>query len=68
MKSTKAMQVEGCGVVVQVTTQQRNIDGTNSIAEAVTFVPGAVIVEEIGAEGNITERCLCDRKQLVQPY
>lgn len=41
MKSTKAMEIEGVGCVVQVTTQQ----GDN-IAEALTFVPG-VKIEEI---------------------
>lgn len=44
MKSTKAMQVSG-GCVVQVTTQQRNPDGSYAVAEALAFVPGAVIVE-----------------------
>ena len=38
MKSTKAMEV-GSGCLVQVTTQQRNPDGSYAIAEAVTFVP-----------------------------
>jgi hypothetical protein len=46
MKSTKAMQIDGIGCVVQVTTQQ----GDN-IAEALTFVPG-VKVEEI-YEGDV---------------
>lgn len=41
MKSTKAMQIDGVGCVVQITTQQ----GEN-IAEALTFVPGVVIVED----------------------
>ena len=41
MKSTKAMEIEGVGCVVQVTTQQ----GDN-VAEAVTFVPGVRIEEE----------------------
>tara|TARA_R110000744_G_scaffold89898_9_gene174749 strand:- start:498 stop:788 length:291 start_codon:yes stop_codon:yes gene_type:complete len=45
MKSTKAMQTPS-GCVVQVTTQQKNIDGTYSVAEALTFVPGAVIVDD----------------------
>lgn len=41
MKSTKAIQTpHGC--VVQVTTQQRNIDGT----EALTFVPGVVLAAD----------------------
>lgn len=42
MKSTKAMQTtQGC--VVQVTTQQKNIDGSYSVAEALTFVPHVMI-------------------------
>jgi hypothetical protein len=45
MKSTKAMEIAGIGCVVQVTTQQRNPDGSYSVAEALTFVPGAYIVE-----------------------
>jgi len=45
MKSTKAMTV-GNGCVVQVTTQQRNKDGTYAVAEALTYVPGASIVED----------------------
>ena len=45
MKSCKGMQVEGGGVVVQVTTQYNNPDGTKSIAEALTFVPNVRIVE-----------------------
>lgn len=38
MKSTKALQL-GNGCLVQVTTQQRNPDGSWSIAEALTFAP-----------------------------
>jgi hypothetical protein len=45
MKSTKAMEVQG-GCVVQVTTHQRNHDGTNSVAEAITFVPGVKIADD----------------------
>lgn len=44
MKSTKAMQA-GNSVVVQVTTQQRNPDGSYSIAEALTTVANSVITE-----------------------
>lgn len=45
MKSAKAMEtLHGC--VVQVTTQQKNIDGTYSLAEALTFVPGVKIVDD----------------------
>jgi len=46
MKSTKAMQIRGgAGCVVQVTTQQRNPDGSYAVAEALTFVPGVYIVD-----------------------
>ncbi|GMR15857.1 MAG: hypothetical protein BMS9Abin31_0151 [Gammaproteobacteria bacterium] len=51
MKSSKAMEVPG-GCVVQVTTQQRNPDGSYSVAEALTFVPGVAI------EGDETGRKL----------
>lgn len=43
MKSTKALEVPG-GCVVQVTTQQRNDDGTYAVAEALSFVPGVRVV------------------------
>lgn len=42
MKSTKAMDV-GRGVVVQVTTQQKNPDGSYAIAEALSYVDGVSI-------------------------
>jgi len=45
MKSTKVMNVYG-GCVVQVTTQQRNHDGTYAVAEALTFVPNNHIIVE----------------------
>ena len=45
MKSTKAMQTPS-GCVVQVTTQQRNIDLTYSVAEALTFVPGVKVADD----------------------
>ena len=45
MKSTKACQVEH-GCLVQVTTQQRNIDGSYAVAEALTYVPGVQIVDD----------------------
>ena len=44
MKSTKAMDV-GNGCIVQVTTQQRNPDGTFAVAEALTYVPGVTILD-----------------------
>ena len=47
MKSTKAMEIAGVGVVVQVTTQQ----GDN-VAEALQFIPGAVIIPIDGNKEN----------------
>ena len=46
MKSTKAMEIPDVGCVVQVTTQQRSGDGW-AIAEAVCFVQGVKIVDDI---------------------
>ena len=51
MKSTKAMQVDGVGCVIQVTTQQ----GDN-IAEALTTMLGTKIEETKNSEGIITSR------------
>lgn len=45
MKSTKALPVVEIGCLVQVTTQQKNPDGSYSLAEAVTFVPDVEIRE-----------------------
>ena len=39
MKSTKVCNVPG-GCIVQVTTQQKNPDGSYAVAEALTYVPG----------------------------
>lgn len=47
MKSTKAMEVAGVGVMVQVTTQQ----GDN-VAEALQLIPGAVIIPIDGNKEN----------------
>lgn len=45
MKSTKVCNV-GNDCIVQVTTQQRNPDGSYAIAEALTFVPNANLDKE----------------------
>lgn len=50
MKSTKAMQIPGRGCIVQVTTQQKNRDGSYSIAEALTFVPDCIIAPDESTE------------------
>jgi len=58
MKSTKAMDT-GAGSLVQVTTQQRNPDGSYSVAEAVTFAPGIGVVELSAKDTNeVTARSL----------
>jgi hypothetical protein len=54
MKSTKAMQA-GHSVVVQVTTQQRNANGSYSISDALTTVENAEIVE-IKENGEVIAR------------
>ena len=46
MKSTKAMAL-GNGCLVQVTTQQRNPDGSYAVAEALAFVPGSIVCNDI---------------------
>lgn len=42
LKSTKVCNVPG-GCIVQVSTQQRNPDGSYAVAEALTYVPGTHI-------------------------
>ena len=56
MKSCKAMEVPGCGVCIQVTTQQRNPDGSYAVAEAVTYVPGARVDTHRDESGKVIGR------------
>ncbi len=58
MKSTKCMEIEGLGCVVQTTTQQRNPDGSYALTDAVTFVPNAKIEVEKNENGDIIGRKL----------
>jgi hypothetical protein len=53
MKSTKAMEIEGVGCVVQVTTQQ----GDN-VSEALTFVPNVKIEESKDENDKVISRKL----------
>lgn len=47
MKSTKACELPGgIGCIVQVTTQQKGLDGTYAVAEALTYVPGVKIAND----------------------
>lgn len=56
MKSTKAMEIDGVGCLVQVTTQQRNPDGSYAVAEALTLIPNVHIVADInGGRKLITD-------------
>ena len=59
MKSTKAMPA-GNSVVVQVTTQQRNPDGSYSVAEALTTVHNAILAEFI-ENGVVVHRQIIER-------
>lgn len=58
MKSTKAMQIKGVGVVIQTTTQQ----GDN-ICDTTVFVPGCrivtetVLVDEVPTVSRSIEKC-----------
>lgn len=45
MKSTKVANVPG-GCIVQVTTQQKNPDGSYAVAEALSHVPGVHLDRE----------------------
>lgn len=56
MKSTKAMALPTGGAVVQVTTQQRNHDGSYSLAEAVTFVPNVAIEDDINGGRKLVRK------------
>jgi hypothetical protein len=61
MKSTKAMEVKG-GCLVQVTTQQRNPDGSYSLAEALAFVPGVEICCDIRMDEATDEQEIAGRR------
>lgn len=59
MKSTKAMSLPN-GVLVQVTTQQRNPDGSYAVAEALAFVPD-VCVKEVAGHNDGTGPVVTER-------
>lgn len=58
MKSTKAMEIEGVGCVVQTTTQQRNPDGSYALTDAVTFVPNCYIQATMNDKDEVISRKL----------
>lgn len=51
MKSTKAMEVHGLGVIVQASTQQGS-----QVAEALVFVPGASLEQVAGNHYRLVVR------------
>jgi len=53
MKSTKVLAIPGVGCIVQVTTQQRNPDGSYVVAEALTFVPGVKVISHAQNDDDI---------------
>lgn len=55
MKSTKAMRIPRVGCLVQVTTQQKNLDDGYSLAEAVIFVPGVTIADDENGGKKLTK-------------
>ena len=57
MKSTKAMPIAGMGCLVQVTTFHHD-EMCPGVAEAVTFVPGVVIEEQLDDKGQVIGRKL----------
>jgi len=64
MKSTKATQVpDGC--LVQVTTQQRNPDGSYAVAEAVTYIPGDIWIIPTLKDGEVVGRYLGTRDEYI---
>jgi hypothetical protein len=60
MKSTKAMPV-GTSVVIQVTTQQRNPDGSYSVAEALTTVDKVIVKEFLNPDDSVNARAIVNR-------
>lgn len=66
MKSTKAMEIPNVGCVVQVTTQQKNPDGSYAIAEAIEFVPHIRIKSQFDVDMNVIGRKLVSTRYVDQ--
>ncbi|GAV11483.1 hypothetical protein [Paenibacillus sp. NAIST15-1] len=52
MKSTKVCNLPN-GCLVQVSTQQKNVDGSYSVAEAITFVPDVKMIHFDGCNPRL---------------
>ena len=61
MKSTKAMEIESIGCVIQTTTQQRNPDGSYSLCDTTTFVKDVKISEQLNSDNEVISRKLKSR-------
>ena len=59
MKSTKAC-FTGLGCFVQVTTQQRNPDGSYAVAEALAYAPGICVVDLYDSGGTLKGRAFAE--------
>ena len=55
VRMVKAMQA-GKNIMILTSTQQRNPDGTYVVSEALSLVPGALIVEEKDANDVVINR------------
>lgn len=54
-KSCKAMEIPNCGCVINVSTQQIDANGCNSIAEALVFVPEVHIHTVYSPTGDVVD-------------
>lgn len=68
MKSTKAMEIPGVGVVLQVSTQQND-----NVAEALTYIPGVKIVSDVNGGKKLavmytTEELIAMQKEAMSVY
>lgn len=74
-KTVDVMEIPYSGCLIQVTTRQKNSDGSYSVAEALTFVPSVHIVEDendvISLEANNPAEPIMDMlsqlREMVEP-
>lgn len=52
MKSTKAMQIDNVGCVIQSSTERVDTEGKISVAECMVFVPACHVKEEFADDGT----------------
>ncbi len=54
MKSTKYLEIQGNGVILSISTQQRNPDGSYAVAETAVYCPGVKVSHESGFSKLVT--------------